>query len=88
MLNMPMNQEQLRLWIDQVSLALVDTLLFLDTHPYDEDALDYYKHHAAMKKKAVKMYEEQYGPLTARSAPTKDYWDWVMQPWPWEGGCK
>lgn len=36
--NMPMNQSQLLDWINQVSFVAYDTALYLDTHPYDEEA--------------------------------------------------
>lgn len=41
--NMPMNQSQLLDWINQVSFVAYDTALYLDTHPYDEEALSFYK---------------------------------------------
>ena len=37
--NMPMDQSQLLDWINQVSFVADDTALYLDTHPYDEEAL-------------------------------------------------
>lgn len=88
MMNTPMNQEQLLRRIDQVSFALVDAQLFLDTHPNDEEAISYYRKQAALRQKAMQMYEEQYGPLNADFLPEGTHWDWVTQPWPWEGGYR
>lgn len=36
-------QHQLLMYIDQISFALDDTVLFLDTHPCDTEALAYYQ---------------------------------------------
>lgn len=37
------DREKLLQFISEVSFALIDVNLFLDTHPYDEDALEYYE---------------------------------------------
>ena len=36
-------QHHLLMYIDQISFALDDTVLFLDTHPCDTEALAYYQ---------------------------------------------
>ena len=45
-----------------------------------------------MRRELLKEYAEQYGPLTLDSMELSracsDDWDWVMQPWPWEGSRK
>ena len=75
------SREKLLAWIDQVSFAVVEMNLYLDTHPEDEDALAFFREKVELRKEALKQYAEQYG----RS------FEWVMQPWPWEvnrkGGC-
>lgn len=35
------SREKLLAWIDQVSFAVVEMNLYLDTHPEDEDALPF-----------------------------------------------
>ena len=72
--NMPMDQSQLLDWINQVSFVAYDTALYLDTHPYDEEALSFYNHYRTLRLKAVKMYEEKYGPLTLDGADTNGHW--------------
>ena len=68
--------------INEVSFAVNDITLYLDTHPCDEEMSE-------MREKALQEYARLYGPLTIDTA--KDTcsrrWEWVMQPWPWEGGC-
>ncbi|MCD7826652.1 MAG: spore coat protein CotJB [Clostridiaceae bacterium] len=81
---MNMNQKQLLMYIDQVSFAIDDLILFLDTHPCDKDALDYYQKLRKMRKEAVRQYTTEFGPLTITENENECYWDWVKTPWPWE----
>ena len=65
------SREKLLAWIDQVSFAVVEMNLYLDTHPEDEDALAFFREKVELRKEALKQYAEQYGPLmwpTARCA--------------------
>lgn len=81
-----MNRTQLMNFINIVSFQVVDTVLFLDTHPSDEEALQNFKYFSELRNKAVKLYEEKFAPLTIDSSNPNCYWDWVKEPWPWEGG--
>ncbi len=74
--------------ITEEGFAAYETLLYLDTHPADQDALDYFYFHTQRYQAAVKEYEHLYGPLTLRmdSASKAESWTWMQQPWPWEGG--
>ena len=85
--NMPMDQSQLLDWINQVSFVAYDTALYLDTHPYDEEALSFYNHYRTLRLKAVKMYEEKYGPLTLDGADTDGHWSWGSMRNPWDIRC-
>lgn len=75
--------------INEVSFAVNDIVLYLDTHPFDEKALAYYEEMSEMRDKSLKEYARLYGPLTIDTAndSCSRQWEWVMQPWPWEGGC-
>ena len=79
-----MNQKQLMQYINEVSFGIDELALFLDTHPMDQKALDYYEHLRVLRKKAVDAYTKHFGPLTYRDGETSDYWTWVQTPWPWE----
>lgn len=81
-----MNKAQLLHFINVVSFQVVDTQLFLDTHPSDSEALQHFQYYSDLRNKALKVYSEKYGPLTIDSANPNNYWDWVKEPWPWEGG--
>ena len=81
-----MNQQQLLHWIDMVSFAVVDMTEYLDTHPHDEKALEYFNHYEYLRRSALRAYGEKYGPLTIDTAYPEKHWTWSMQPLPWEGG--
>ena len=81
-----MNQAQLLHLIGIVSFHVVDLQLFLDTHPCDEEALEHFNYYSDLRNKALQVYEEKYGPLTIDSTTPDTYWEWVKEPWPWEGG--
>lgn len=71
----------------QTGFAVDDILLYLDTHPCDSAALAYYQHVRSLYQNAVRAYESQYGPLFMTDVDDQNYWTWINEPWPWEGGC-
>lgn len=71
----------------ETGFALVDLVLYLDTHPEDKEALNYYYYVADLYEQAAKAYEEQCGPLTTEGVMDENYWTWINDPWPWEGVC-
>ncbi len=76
--------------IYEVSFAVDDVKLYLDTHPWDEEALSYFREYSYMRNEALKEYAKYYGPLTIDTAVHSDCekWNWINEPWPWqEGGC-
>ena len=81
-----MNKAQLLHFIHVVSFQVMDTQLFLDTHPSDSEALQHFYYYSELRNKALKLYAEKYGPLTIDSATPENDWIWVKEPWPWEGG--
>lgn len=55
--------------------ALVEVIEYLDCHPHNEAALKYYREMRAA-----------FGPLTAREVDVRGgQWNWIDDPWPWEG---
>lgn len=79
------SQQRLLYEIGALDFALDDTVLFLDTHPDNHEALHYYHEVHEKLKKARDEYIEQYGPLTNDSVMSHKRWTWVDNPWPWEG---
>lgn len=73
--------------IGKVDFVLVELNLYLDTHPFDRQALDSIRHFRNMKSQLMKEYAENYGPLTRDCISENDCeWKWALQDWPWEGG--
>lgn len=71
-------------YIQELGFALDDVVLYLDTHPQDEEALIYYEKYKKMYRDATHEYEKYYGPLVNESVNTENGWSWVDAPWPWE----
>lgn len=82
-----MNKKQLLCFINEVSFALDDLALFLDTHPTCKQALVSYENYKGMRKQAIKDYNQLYGPLNKYQVNDSNYFDWVNKPWPWEKEC-
>ena len=88
------DQKKLLDYINAVSFALVDTTLYLDTHPEDEEAMAFFREKLKMRRKALETYARYFGPLTIDTANDNmsRSFEWVQQPWPWEpskrGGCR
>lgn len=76
--------------INKVSFAVIDTQEFLNTHPCDQNALNYFYEMNKQRGQMLREYATYYGPLTIDTAMAScsDRWNWVNEPWPWqEGGC-
>ncbi len=82
-----MNKKQLFDFITEVSFALDDISLYLDTHPDCPKALAVYCKYKEMRAQAVKDYINNYGPLNRYQVNDENYFDWVNEPWPWEKEC-
>lgn len=80
-------REKLLMFISEVSFALLDCAMFLDTHPDNKEALEYYHKYRCMREEAMKEYESCFGPLLNTNVNSENEWTWVCGKWPWEGGC-
>lgn len=71
--------------VQKYFFAAYDLHLFLDTHPYNRDALKMYTAMIEKAKAAQAEFEEKHGPLTPISAShSTEQWRWTENPWPWE----
>ncbi|MGN0484833.1 MAG: spore coat protein CotJB [Lachnospiraceae bacterium] len=82
-----MDQRSLLHWIDMVSMCMYDMILYLDTHPKDTDAMQYFSQYKQMREDAMDVFGNKFYPLLLDRAKPDCYWKWVLSPWPWEGGC-
>ena len=79
------SKEKLLKEIQITSFAVVETNLYLDTHPYDESALAAMKKYSDARTEAIKEYEALYGPIFANNVSENDNgYLWVKEPFPWE----
>lgn len=77
------SKKELMMMIQQYSFALVECNLFLDSHPNNREALEYFEKVKRMLAECTEAYEENYGPLTVFGS-SGEPWQWVSTPWPWE----
>lgn len=80
-------KEQMLRNIGVVDFTLVELALFLDTHPGDRRALDYYNHYVRIKRQMCREFSAKYFPLTLSEVECEKGWSWGEAPLPWEGGC-
>ena len=74
--------------ISAVGFAINDLTLYLDTHPTDRDALEYFNHYTKIRNGLLKDYANRYYPLTLDTADVcNKEWKWGLAPAPWEGVC-
>ena len=78
------SQHELFKKIQTISFVLVDINLYLDTHPTDMAALNYYHKYKALKDQLAYEYTTSYEPLTSGTVTSTNRWTWIDKPWPWE----
>ena len=61
------DKKKLLNYIDAVSFALIDTNLYLDTHPNDKKAMDHFNQYQKARKQALKAVS--YTHLTLPTTP-------------------
>lgn len=83
-----MSQAELLNWINLVSFVVTDMTLYLDSHSHDEKAQEVFQKYLGMRKSALKVYAQKYGPLTVDTADMGRPWAWEDMPLPWEGGLR
>ncbi len=81
------NKEQMLKDISIVDFVLVELMLYLDTHPTDRSAMDYFNHYSRVKKQMEREFSQKYFPLTKDQAESNKEWRWGAAPLPWEGVC-
>jgi spore coat protein JB len=82
--NVKMDQAELFRMIQIYDFVIHDTALYLDTHPTDQVALEYYEKIRDLYKKVVAEYVACYGPITIEDVDARNKWTWIEKPWPWE----
>ncbi len=81
------NKEQMLKDIGIVDFTLTELTLYLDTHPHDRSAMEYFNHYNRIKNQLMKEFAQRFYPLTLDYADSNKEWRWGMAPLPWEGAC-
>ena len=79
-----MTREETLRRVEMLDFALADVNIFLNNHPNDTAALNFYNQDNQLHKQAVAQFEESFGPMTASGVNIEDGWSWIDKPWPWE----
>lgn len=81
------DREHLLRDIGMADFVLVELALYLDTHPRDRRAMEYFNHYNRIKTQMEKDFSMKYFPLNLRLADSSKEWRWGEAPLPWEGEC-
>lgn len=81
------SRDQMLRDIGIVDFVLVELMEYLDTHPSDRNAMEYFNHYAKIKNQMTKEFSQKYFPLVKDLAESNEDWRWGSAPLPWEGGC-
>lgn len=78
-------KQQLLEELGKISFAAWDISLFLDTHPFNSEALEWHHHYEKAAQELKEEYQKKYGPLTSSASRSGHCWEWIEGSWPWEG---
>lgn len=71
--------------IQAADFVVLELILYLDTHPTDQQAIHQYNQFAQHSKQLKRTFESQFGPLQQGSLnPSPAGWAWSESPWPWQ----
>ena len=82
------SKEQMLKDIGIVDFTVIDLGLYLDTHPCDNNAMEYFNHYNRIRTQLKKEFSRTYYPLLLDYAESGQEWRWGDAPLPWEGVCK
>lgn len=81
---MDMERDELLAQLTAIDFTVEDLHLYLDTHPYDQEALMKYNQATMQSRYLRDIYENKYGMLRANNSSSKFPWQWIANPWPWD----
>ena len=80
------NKNNLMKEVQMATFSVIETNLYLDTHPYDCEAMKALEYYSERLANAIEEYERECGELYAGTSTAIPY-DWVITPFPWEIDC-
>ena len=81
------NRKQLLRDIGIADFVLTELVMFLDTHPDNRNAMEYFNHYNRIKNQMEREFSQKYFPLNTGLEDCGNEWRWGMAPLPWEGEC-
>lgn len=79
-----MSRDELLQKISALDFYIIDLHLYLDTHPNDSEAIMIYNDCVNQVKELRDEYNSLYGMLLANNSTSKQPWQWIDNPWPWQ----
>lgn len=71
--------------IQTVDFVLVELNLYLNTHPYDYEAIQQFNNFTQQSMMLKSRFAQEYGPLTNFGNDYSKFpWTWKDAPWPWQ----
>ncbi|WP_407925677.1 spore coat protein CotJB [Chengkuizengella marina] len=71
--------------LQEIDFVLLDLSIYLDTHPFDQQAVAQLNQYSQERQILYKEYEKCYGPLYEFGRSFSKYpWEWPKTPWPWQ----
>ena len=70
--------------LQALAFAIQELALYLDTHRYDQNALELYRSYQKMYNKCMKQWNEKHSPMNHRTENESSCYSWLDDPWPWE----
>lgn len=77
-------REKLLMRIQVMDFAMLETNLFLDSHPNNQEALALHEKYKQSYEMLVAEYESKYGPIKLNTDSREKTWAWIKDPWPWD----
>ena len=82
---MSSEQQSMMLELQQLGLTMDDLREYLDTHLYDDFAIDRFNTTAQMYRSKTEEYSKKFGPLNQHCQNnTTENWQWAMYDFPWD----
>lgn len=79
-----MSRDEMLRRISALDFFIIDLHLYLNTHPDDNEAIEMYNNCVVQVKELREEYNKMYGMLLANNSTSKQPWQWIDNPWPWQ----
>lgn len=79
---------ELLLQIQQISFAMDELRLFIDTHPGCDEAITLFNEYAEKRNELVCRYNSDVMPLSGYAREQSGKWRWGMGTYNGKGGCR